>query len=257
MAKKVDLKAKQKRQKILAVVLGVVLVGVLAFQLPRTLKLLRGSSASASPPASTTAPGSPLPPASTGGASSGSSGGVSDPGVSPAPRSGQLLAFSRFRSKDPFAQQLGTGCTDTCTSTSGGTTGPAGATGPGGTGTGTGGTSPPAGGGNTSPPAPPAHYTSAVISINGAAETVSVGAQFPASSPTFRLVSLTKRTAKIGIAGGSLEGGMATVTLKKNVPLTLMNTADGTRYVLRLISVGAGAADEAAPPPPPPPPPGG
>jgi hypothetical protein len=27
------------------------------------------------------------------------------------------------------------------------------------------------------------------------------------------------------------------VTLKKGVPLTLMNTADGTRYVLRLVSV--------------------
>ncbi len=72
------------------------------------------------------------------------------------------------------------------------------------------------------------------------------GGQFPASNPTFRLVSLTKKTAKIAIAGGSLEGGSQTVTLKKNVPLTLMNTADGTRYVLRLLSVGS-----AGPTPPP------
>ena len=36
------------------------------------------------------------------------------------------------------------------------------------------------------------------------------------------------------------------VTLKKNVPLTLMNTADGTRYVLRFLSVGS-----AGPAPPP------
>jgi hypothetical protein len=28
------------------------------------------------------------------------------------------------------------------------------------------------------------------------------------------------------------------VTLEKGVALTLMNTADGTRYVLRLVSVG-------------------
>jgi hypothetical protein len=214
--------------------------------------MLHGSSASASPPASTTSTGIPTPPASTGGASSGSSGGVSDPGVSVTPNSGQLLAFSRFRTKDPFAQQLETGCTDTCTSTGTGTTGATGATGTGKTGK-SGLTSPPSGGGNTSPPAPRANYTSAVISVNGEPETVAVGAQFPASDPTFRLVSVTKRTAKIGIAGGSIEGGKATVTLKKNVPLTLMNTADGTRYVLRLISVGTAAAADGTPPPPPPP----
>ena len=47
MAKRLDLKAKQKRQKVVAAVLGVVLVGVLAFQVPRTLKMLHGSSAAA------------------------------------------------------------------------------------------------------------------------------------------------------------------------------------------------------------------
>src|SRR5205809_95156 len=129
---KVDLKAKQKRQKILAGVLGAVLLAVLAFQLPRTLKMLHGSSASASPPPATTATATPTgAPVSTGGSSSGSSDGVSDPRISLAPRSGQLLAFSRFRSKDPFAQQLGTSCTDTCgtaTATGTGTTGASGAT---------------------------------------------------------------------------------------------------------------------------------
>jgi hypothetical protein len=79
--------------------------------------------------------------------------------------------------------------------------------------------------------------SSAEISVNGNTESVAVGGQFPASSPTFVLVSLTKGSAKIGIAGGSLEGSKQTVTLKKSVPLTLMNTADGTRYVLRLVSV--------------------
>src|SRR5437867_4100757 len=131
MAKKIDLKAKAKRQKVIAAVLGVALLGVLAFQVPRTLKMLHGSSAAASPPS---------------------------------------------------------------------------------------------GGGDTSPPAPAAKPTVAVISVNGVPESVAVGAQFPASNPTFRLVSLTKKTAKIGIAGGSLQGGSQTVTLKKNVPLTLMNT---------------------------------
>jgi len=64
-----------------------------------------------------------------------------------------------------------------------------------------------------------------------------VGASFPASSPTFKLVSLTKTGAKIGIAGGSLASGSQTVMPKRNKTLTLMNTADGKRYVLRLLSV--------------------
>ena len=34
-----------------------------------------------------------------------------------------------------------------------------------------------------------------------------------------------------------LQTGDATVALKKNRPVTLLNTSDGTRYVLRLVSV--------------------
>jgi hypothetical protein len=79
--------------------------------------------------------------------------------------------------------------------------------------------------------------TSAVISVNGAPETVQVGGTFPTSDPYFKLVSLTKKGAKISIAGGSLENGAPTVTLTKSKALTLMNTADGTRYVLRLVSI--------------------
>ena len=48
---------------------------------------------------------------------------------------------------------------------------------------------------------------------------------------------MTHTTAKVAIAGGSIQGGHQTVTVKKNTPVTLMNTADGTRYVLRLVSV--------------------
>jgi len=57
MAKKhVDpLKAKQKKQKIVAAVLGVLFVGLLVFQVPRVLKKLHPSAAPP-PPASTTTP---------------------------------------------------------------------------------------------------------------------------------------------------------------------------------------------------------
>lgn len=261
MAKKFDPKAKAKRQKIIAAVGGVLLLGILAFQVPRTLKLLHQSNANASAETTSSAPatgatGAIAPPSLAGGnatptAGAVSSDGISDPGVVPAPQSGQLLAFSRFKTKDPFAQQLGQTCSatgtagdvasgacaaaKTCTTTAAcpatGATGSTGATGATGSGTKSGGS-----GGGT-PSQPPAPLTSATLSINGVGEAVQVGAQFPASNPTFVLVSLTKKSAKIGIAGGSLSGSSQTVTLKKNVPVTLMNTADGTRYVLRLTSV--------------------
>jgi hypothetical protein len=67
---------------------------------------------------------------------------------------------------------------------------------------------------------------------------VPVKTDFPADSPFFTLVSMTTTTLKIGIAGGSLATGGQTVTLRKGKPLTLMNTADGTRYVIVFVSVG-------------------
>jgi len=54
----------------------------------------------------------------------------------------------------------------------------------------------------------------------------------------FQLVSLTGTTAKVAVAGGSYATGAATLTLKLNVPVTLVNTADGTRYTLELYPQG-------------------
>jgi hypothetical protein len=53
----------------------------------------------------------------------------------------------------------------------------------------------------------------------------------------FTLVSLTTNSARIGIAGGSYENGASTVTLRKGKTVTLVNTADGARYALRLVVV--------------------
>jgi hypothetical protein len=248
VAKKIDPKAKAKKQKIIAGVLGALLVGVLAFQGPRTLKMLHQSSASASPAATTTAATATGATGATGAlaatavgstSASGSTGdGVNDSGVLPAPQSGQLLAFSRFRSKDPFTQQINIKCAGDTGSSGGCGTSGSGTTSPSGSGTST----KPSSSKTATPPASGTGVTavepsSAEISVNGNTESVAVGANFPATNPTFVLVSLTKKSAKIGISGGSLEGSKQTVTLKKGVALTLMNTADGTRYVLRLVSV--------------------
>jgi hypothetical protein len=55
-ARNAAIRAKQRRTRIMAIVLGVGFAGLLAFQLPKTLKLLHGGSSSSAAPAS---PGSP------------------------------------------------------------------------------------------------------------------------------------------------------------------------------------------------------
>jgi hypothetical protein len=251
MAKKIDPKAKAKRQKIYAAIGGVILLGVLAFQVPRTLKMLHpsdGSSTSSAPaPATTTSSSSPIAAPSLGGGNATAStaaatggDGLSDPDAVAVAASGQLLAFGLFRSKDPFVQQLTAKSASAAPkpAAASGATGASGATAKP-TATVVSSSTPAKSGGGTPTPAPAkaAAPTSAVISVNGSPETIQVGGTFPASQPFFKLVSLTAKSAKIGIAGGTLETGAATVTLTKGKALTLMNTADGTRYVLRLVSV--------------------
>ena len=256
MAKKIDPKAKAKRQKIFAAIGGVILLGLLAFQVPRTMKMLHPAeeSTSSSAPAATTAttPTSPIAaPSLAGGnataAAAPGGDGLVDADAPPAPQSGQLLAFGLFRTTDPFKQQLevsdGTGSGGTTPST--GTTGSTGGKPPAapasggavvsssGGGKGSGGTAPTMR--VTSPP--PGAVTTAEIAVNGVAQTVQVGAVFPSSDPFFKLVKLTRKGAQISIAGGSLANGAPTVMLTKTKPLTLQNTSDGTRYVLRLLSV--------------------
>ena len=245
MAKKIDPKAKAKRQKIYAAVGGVILLAVLAFQVPRTMKMLHpadeSSSSTPAPAATTPAAATPIAaPSLAGGnataAAAPGGDGLNDPDAVPPPQSGQLLGFGLFRSKDPFVQQL------KLNETSGGagavpsSAGPTNSTSPA-----AGRSSKPASFSTPKPttPVPAGVPTTATISVNGASEreSVQVGGTFPTANPFFKLVSLTRKSAKISIAGGSLETGAPTVTLTRNKALTLMNTADGTRYVLRLVSV--------------------
>jgi hypothetical protein len=150
---------------------------------------------------------------------------------------GQLTSFSRFASKDPFSQQLSD--TPGSSSSSGGTS------------SGGGGTASP--GGLPSVPGNAPAPGSAVISVNGTLYTVATKTDFPQASatdasvvPLFHLVSVTPHTATISIAGGSYATGAATVTLKENKPVTLMNTADGTRYTLVLKPAGTAVSTGAA-----------
>ena len=247
MAKKVDPKAKAKRQKIIAAVGGVLLLGLLAFQVPKTMKLLNQKAPEPVPVAApTTVPSDPsvLPTPRTvggsgGGAAPGAAGGgvLIDTDASPVATTGQLVAFGRFASKDPFQQQID----ETKSQSDGGSS--------------AGGSSAPVpsapkpdtsaepGDGVVTPAkpgqAPPAAVpTSAVIAVNGAPEPVAVKGDFPKESPVFTLVALTKDGAKVAIAGGAFASGAPTITLKLGKTITLVNTADGARYELKLVSLG-------------------
>ena len=87
------------------------------------------------------------------------------------------------------------------------------------------------------PAAAPAVAPSAVaISTNGLCENLGVNGTFPGTEDIFRVISIAKdgKSVKIAVVGGAYDSGQSTVTLKQGEKLTLVNTADGTRYVLLL-----------------------
>ena len=92
-------------------------------------------------------------------------------------------------------------------------------------------------GGST--PEAPAVAAATSISVNGVAEDVAVEGSFPKDEPTFVLVKIAKngKSVEIGIAGGEYAGGDETITLALGKKLTLQNTADGSRYELELQAV--------------------
>jgi hypothetical protein len=266
--KELDAKAKAKKQKVIAIGGAVLLVAILAFEIPNTMKLMKQSSgqsstSSSQPAAATTttastapatgtppADGSLTPPTLSGAATAStpaSSSGLVNSDPAPAADDGQLGNLDQFVAKDPFKQQLAvTGTSDASSgstdSSSGSTDSSKGSTDKTPT--------PPAAGGSAVPPTdttsgptaptpPVADPTIATISVNGASQDIQAGGTFPksAAQPFFKLVSLGPTSVKIGIAGGSLAGGDPTVTLAKGKKLTLMNTADGTQYVLQLLEL--------------------
>jgi hypothetical protein len=217
MAKKFDAKAKAKKQKIVAAVLGVVFLGVLAWQVPSVLKMMNEKpppTAAAPPPAAVPVAGTPVS-APTGAPTPSGTLADSDPGAQAA--GGQLVTFDRFESKDPFQQQL-TKESVAAPKTEAPPKAPADGQ-----------------SGSTPKPPPAPAPTTAEITVNGTKETVSVGGTFPQADPVFVLTAVTKTSAKVGVSGGALAGGGQTVTLQKGKKLTLENTVDGARYVLVLV----------------------
>ena len=278
MAKRVDpLKAKQAKQKKIAIGLCLFFAIVLFVQVPRTLKMLKGPQATttAAAPAPTT-PAAPAPgtsgegipvPAAPGAATASGAPAAGTPAAAAQPAvlvdsdvpvaasEGQLRSFELFKAKDPFAQQnLPAAPSATAPEQATATSKPAAAAPKPNSGTviaPSSGAAP--SGSTTTPPAttiapaptatPAAPSASAAaatsISVNGAAENVAPEGTFPAEDPVFVLVSTAKdgKSVRIGVAGGTYADGAATIKLTVGKPLKLRNTADGSEFVLLLQTV--------------------
>ena len=217
--------AKAARQKKIVIAGSVLLAVVLVIQVPRMMKQLKGTPATAAPATAVTPPPAPLTPAS----------GV--PIVATAPATDKLVSFERFGSKDPFIQQVSESSAAPPKTSTGSA---AGATAAKSTATVTPTTQPTAfktdagGGGGAS-----TGTQTATIQVNGSEQTVSENKTFPKSDPVFKLVSVAQNSAEIAIADGSFKDGDKTIMLTTGKSLTLLNTADGKRYKLLLVSTSS------------------
>jgi hypothetical protein len=252
MARKLNDRAAAKKARDTKIAIGgfVVLLAVLAFSVPKTMKMMKGPEAEATPAAQAAAPapapapaGTPETPALPEAAAA----ELADTGGTPAPGQGQLATFERFASKDPFAQQVDPNAAPAPAAPAPPAPAVAETPEPGVDPVDLPSPSPSLPSAPAAPaptptpapePAPAPKPTGAVISVNGKKETVAVGAAFPAADRIFELRTLGSGEVRISIAGGTLTGGAQTVALKKGKKLTLMNTADGTRYELVLVSIG-------------------
>ncbi len=251
MAQKRDIAAeKARKQKIVLAIAGVAMVGLAVIQVP---KLMKGESqpaaapaaeSTATPGATTADPSSAAAPAAAVTPSVTTSAfatkpaafvaGVGLPGTRLAPAAkSQLASFTLFQPSDPFVQQVGEETGDTAESAAPAAQPAPAAEGP----TATQGESTSAGGAAPAAQAQQPAVAYATVMFNGNPEQLEVKGKFPANDPLFVLVSLKKKQAKVGVAGGSFEGS-ETVTLTLGRALTLVNTATGVRHVLKLVYTG-------------------
>jgi hypothetical protein len=231
MARVPDTKAKARKQKIILGVGGVLLLALLAFQLP---KLMKGSpppptTVAATPAAdgSTPAPAGTTPVAATTGSSA----------MVFAQSTDKLASVSRFDVRDPFDSH-GAGAAappptatkapapsfKSTTASAKGKSGPLFGT--------VEGTAAIQKGGNSLP--------AASIMLNGHKMKVKLGDSFPSSKPYFRLAGVGSGSLTLSVVKGGLASGSSTLKLKKHKPLTLVNTIDGGRFTIEYLAAAKG-----------------
>lgn len=236
--------ARERKQKIFVAVGSLVLVVLLAIQLPR---VLGGSSSTAAEPAtrSETASSTSGPPSAV--PTAGQAAAAEAPLVSPAATSTKLRSFSLFAGTDPFVQKVALMGAASGGAASGSP--PAERAAPEGRSGRSARKAATAAAVESRSEATPAKasFTQAaqatVIRVNGVPEALELGATFPANDPVLVLVAENpgKREVRIGIVGGTYANGARTVSLRVGKPLVLENTATGATYRLVLVAVGDGS----------------
>jgi hypothetical protein len=255
MATKNNTRSKKQRNQIIFIAIGGVLF--LALAVIQGPKLLKGNS-------------QPATQASTPAATSGSNGSVatSAAAVAPAPElkgsavvvkpsprpgaktvvagisvspwqvpqasTGQLWTFSRLKDKDPFVQQIDAGSQITqvprFANSNSGVPSPTSSSAPRPAST------------NAAPATvaptelPPTHAT---IEVNGNEVRLALDQRFPPSTKVFKLAVLKPKSAEIVLAAGGSIGQNSKIVLTMGKPLTLVNSATGKRYTLRLLYTGS------------------
>jgi hypothetical protein len=240
-------KQREKRAKIAAAVGCVLFLAVAAYEVPSIMKMMHPKPPAAARPAASASSSSgssiglpDVAATSTGGSSDGA---LANTDVPPAPDGAQLVSFSIFQTKNPFAPQVkavAAGASQQTTAERPGADAPSKET----TGTTTtptltpGATVVPSAGGTagSTPTTTTAAPATVAISVNGKVSQVGAQGTFPTGTPVFRLVAYTSDSADIGIVGGSLASGDVALTLHVGHSVTLQNTTDDKTYKLELIS---------------------
>jgi hypothetical protein len=251
--------AKQRNQLIFLAIGGVVLAGLVFLQGPKLLKQVNGSSSSTTPaPTATTAAGSGaattgaavvaaptlkgsaviVKPSGRPGARTSVAGVSVKPWQVPQASTGQLWTFSRLQAKDPFVQQVDPEANIEAVPAF--SNAPTGSRSTGSASTGT-----------AAKPAPSTQAAAAVsaptqlpptfatIEVNGNEVRLKLDQRFPPTTKVFKLAGLKPRSAEIVLATGGKLGPAGKVTLKMGESITLVNSATGKRYTLRLLYTGS------------------
>jgi hypothetical protein len=215
--------AAERRKKLILVGLAVVLVAVLAFELPKLMKRSSSSSSTAS-----TAVATPATPVTAGNSSLAMASTAAK----------RRRAIRRMAARDPFVPLIRERAS-TSSSAPASAPAPAPASAP---------AAQPAIGFTpsvTSVPLPqatprlavtkpvhvkPAAPTAAVIWTNGRRQVVGLGQVFQIGEVRFRLMAVTRKAVRLKIVSGAFSSGKPTITARKGHRVKLTNTATGLEY---------------------------
>jgi hypothetical protein len=260
--------AKRRQQIIVLAVGGVLLAGLVMLQAPKIMHHgKKSSTTSASTSASSSSTDSATSNTTTSADTGSTTGSTTTPSATPAtpapapitangpaakvagvivrsagaplPAEGHLWSLSRFKARDPFVQQVSDASAAAAPGPSGSTSASKTAS--------SGGSTPAAGGvktgtGKVSVVVPttitPAAIAYVTLMVNGNAQQLTLKDVFPKAQPTFVVRGVAKNVVKIGVAGGKFVGG-AVVKLELGKAVTLMNTATGQRFVMKLVYTGS------------------